>query len=170
MSDTDTRHAIIVVLMGVAGCGKSTIGRQLATRLGWSFIDADDFHSEENIHKMSCGIPLTNRERIPWLDTVHSHIILTIENNQNAVYACSALRKEYRERLKGNLSNLKFVYLKGSFEVLLKRLETRNHFAGPGLLPSQFRDLEEPENAIILNCEKDPQQLITELVKEVGKM
>lgn len=170
MSGTDSRHAIILVLMGVAGCGKSTVGRQLAIRLGWAFIDADDFHSKENVHKMACGIPLTDKERLPWLNSIHSHIYSTIQNNQNAVYACSALKKEYRERLKGNLQNLNFVYLEGSFEVLLKRLQDRNHFAGPSLLPSQFRDLEEPENAIILNCEEDVQKLVTKLVLEVSKM
>lgn len=168
MSGPSRKPATILVIMGVAGSGKTTVGKQVAARLGWPFFDADDFHSRENINKMSCGIPLTSLDRMPWLHLIHSHMKSAVENNQSCVYACSALKNDYRERLTGNLSSVKFVYLKANFKTLQERLSRRIHFAGPELLTSQFQDLEEPVNAVFVDCEKSIQDVVADVVNVVG--
>lgn len=137
----------IVVVMGLAGAGKSTVGAALAHALGWPFIDADDLHPAVNVEKMRRGIALTDADRAPWLDRLRARIDTLIAAEQPAVVACSALRRAYRAYLRGDA--VRFVYLKADRELLRARLEARqHHFMNPVLLDSQAALLEEPVNAI----------------------
>ncbi|RMG55694.1 MAG: gluconokinase [Bacteroidetes bacterium] len=135
--------------MGVAGSGKSTIGKQLAARTDWPFHDGDDFHSKENVEKMRQGIPLDDRDRAPWLLAIRAKIETYLESDQNAVFACSALKQSYREVLQREDKRVRFVYLKGKPEDIAPRMAKRkNHFMPAGLLQSQFDALEEPAEAV----------------------
>lgn len=148
--------------MGVAGAGKTTIGRVLAQRLGWEFVDADSFHSLANIEKIRRGIPLDDADREPWLKAIRKAIDHWIEERRNVVLACSALKQSYREQLNPG-PDLKLVYLKGSSELIGQRLQSRHgHFAGLQLLASQFATLEEPRDAITI----DVSQSIDSAVEE----
>src|SRR5690242_12438217 len=137
--------------MGVAGAGKTTVGRELATSIGWEFHDADDFHSRENIAKMHRGEGLTDADRQPWLDALCRLIAAIVRERRHAVLACSALKQAYREVLMpaGVASAVvRFVYLDVPPEELERRLESRHHFAGPSLLSSQLATLEKPNDAV----------------------
>ncbi|MBY0358569.1 MAG: gluconokinase [Candidatus Obscuribacterales bacterium] len=139
---------MIVVIMGPAGSGKTAIGTALAQALGWSFSDADQFHSASNISKMETGIPLTDEDRRPWLESMHQAMSEASIAGKDAVFACSALRRSYRDILIGELSDVHFVYLKASPELLAKRLsERQGHFMKPGMLTSQLQALEEPSES-----------------------
>jgi gluconokinase len=133
-----------IIIMGVTGCGKSTIGNMLADELGAAFFDGDDFHSQANIDKMSQGLPLSDEERIPWLESIACKIV---ETSSNSVTACSALRKNSREILR-KADNVTFIFLKGDKDLIFSRLERRSqnseHFMPASLLDSQFSTLEEP--------------------------
>jgi gluconokinase len=149
--------------MGVAGAGKTTIGRALAQRLGWEFIDGDSLHSPDNIEKIRRGIPLDDADRAPWLQTIRKVIEEWIAEHRHVVLACSALKQRYREQLNAG-PELKFVYLKGSSELIGQRLQSRHgHFAGLELLASQFATLEEPRDAITI----DVNQSIDSAVEEI---
>jgi len=138
--------------MGVEGSGKTTVGKSLAQELGWRFVDADDFHSALNKEKMSRGIPLDDADRGPWLRAIHNFVAGQVEEGQNLVLACSALKQSYREQL-GKGLEMKVVYLKGSFELFYSRLQKRQaHFARESLLASQFESLEEPADAITIDA------------------
>lgn len=154
----------IVILFGVTGSGKTTIGRLLAAELGWQFYDADDFHSAENIEKMRQGIPLTDADRQLWLTRLHHLVGSTLERSQNAVLACSALKAEYRQFLKVN-DLVRFVYLKGSYSSIQQRLKNRvDHFMNPQLLSSQFETLEEPElGTIVVDIASSPEAIVRSL-------
>ena len=131
--------------MGVAGCGKSTIGKRLAEIFGCRLIEGDDYHSSKNIDKMKDGISLTDQDRSEWLQKL-SEIIVEYYEKENIILTCSALKKTYRDILRVR-DNLKFIYLKGDFETISKRLDKRReHFLNPSLLKSQFADLEEPSS------------------------
>lgn len=144
---------MIVVVMGVSGSGKSTIGKLLAASLKWEFSDADDFHAVANIEKMSQGIPLTDTDRQPWLEKLHSAIAQWLLQGKNVVLACSALKSSYRQMLWQDTEQMRLVYIKSSFEVLQKRLQQRqNHFMAATLLKSQFDTLEEPKHAIVVDA------------------
>lgn len=139
---------MIVVVMGVTGCGKSTVGEALGARLGWPFLDADDFHPPENVAKMASGIPLVDADRWPWLDRVAETLRGIDAAGGHAVLACSALKEAYRERLARG-GNVRFVHLAGDQATIAARLATRKHRYMPAsLLASQFATLERPRDAV----------------------
>jgi gluconokinase len=154
---------MIVIVMGVTGSGKTTVGTLLAAELGWPFADADDFHPAANVEKMRQGIPLADADRAPWLQALRNAISGWIAGDKNFVLACSALKRSYREELQAG-PEVKFVYLKGSRELIAKRLRARHgHFATEEILDGQFRDLEEPEGVITVDVGKEPAQIVEEV-------
>lgn len=158
---------MIVLIMGVTGAGKSTIGRGLAERFGWVFLEADDFHSPENKAKMHRGEPLTDADRIPWLDAIHAELVRQANAGQSVVVGCSALRETYRRRLTAGLE-VKLVYLKGSEELIAERLRARaGHFAGESILADQFAVLEEPRDAFVVDVADPPDVLIDKIAGHV---
>lgn len=149
--------------MGVSGSGKTTIGRALADVLGWGYADADDFHPPANVAKMRNGTPLTDADRLPWLDAMRGFIGARLQEGISAVLACSALKARYRERLLVDPRRVTFVYLQGTREVLHERLSARRgHFMPAALLDSQLADLEEPEQpaAIVVNITEPHARLV----------
>ena len=151
----------IIIIMGVAGCGKSTIGAMLAHELGWDFYDADDFHSESNRIKMAQNIPLTDEDRADWLDSLRSLIGQNIQNERSIVLACSALKKSYRDTLIIN-DQVEFIYLRGTYEQIEARLLQRSgHFMSAKMLASQFDILEEPQDALTIDITHTPQEIIS---------
>ena len=143
---------MVVVIMGVAGAGKSTVGARLAAVLDWPFLDADALQPRENVEKMRRGIPLTDADRDPWLTHVRQRIEDYVRAEQSAVVACSALRRGYRERLRVGRA-VRFVFLKGDTALLLDRLNRRvGHFVKAPLLASQLASLEEPVDAITIDA------------------
>ncbi|GAA5181451.1 gluconokinase [Rugosimonospora acidiphila] len=159
------KHSIIVV-MGVSGSGKSTIGAMLAGELGWQYAEADDFHSAANVEKMAQGHPLTDEDRWPWLHAIGAWIDIQITAEQPAVVTCSALKHAYRDLLRR--PHVKFVYLEGSRELIQSRLTARQgHFFRAELLDSQFADLEEPtadENVLTIAIGGTPRQVVDEII------
>jgi gluconokinase len=143
---------MIVVVMGVSGSGKTTIGTRLATRLGWAFVEGDDWHPPQNVAKMSAGIPLTDEDRIPWLDRINAELRAREARGENVVVTCSALKQSYRDRLTRGLARWELVFLHGSFELLSQRMAERKHrFMPASLLRSQFDALEPPSKAIAVD-------------------
>ena len=139
------------ILMGVSGSGKTTVGQQLAERLGWDFYDADDFHPPENVAKMAAGVPLNDEDRQPWLIILHDLISASLKKGRSGVLACSALKESYREILLKDNADVHLVYLKGSFDLILFRMQARSgHYMKPSMLRSQFDTLEEPTDAIVV--------------------
>ncbi len=156
---------MIVIVMGVVGVGKTTIGSLLASQLSWEFADADDFHPSSNIDKIRRGIPLTDEDREPWLDQLRDAIRAWNAAGKNVVLACSALKSAYRKKL-GIGPEVRFVYLKGSAALIADRLRSRlGHFAGEAILASQLADLEEPETAITVDVGASPDQIVTQIRK-----
>ena len=152
---------MITVLMGVAGSGKTTVGRLLAAELGWTFLDGDDFHSPASVARMAAGLPLTDAERLPWLARLRELIERYIEEGRDAVLACSALKERYRQILLEGLPDVKLVYLRGERELLASRLSQRQgHFFPVHLLESQLRDLEEPVSAVTVDVTGSPAQIV----------
>jgi gluconokinase len=142
---------VILVLMGVCGCGKSTVGEALAREVGCRFLDADDFHPQANVDKMARGIPLTDEDRWPWLDTIAAELARILARGEHAVLACSALKEAYRQRLQ-LAGDVRIVYLAGDEATIAARLASRQHkYMPPTLLPSQFAALEEPVNALVVD-------------------
>jgi carbohydrate kinase (thermoresistant glucokinase family) len=153
---------VIVVIMGVCGCGKTSVGQALAHRLGWQFFDADDFHPPANVAKMATGVALTDEDRGPWLDRLATEMRAVDQQGRHAVLACSALKESYRQRIARGLREpgpegdggveFRIVYLKGDAKTIEPRLSLRSgHFMPASLLASQFAALEEPEDAMVID-------------------
>jgi len=160
---------MVIVVMGVSGAGKTTIGRMLADALGWVFRDADDLHSDANKKKMTAGIALTDADRAPWLASIRDLIARSIGRNANLVLACSALKQSYRDQLVIDPERVKIVYLKGSRELIASRIAHRKfHFMNQDLLASQFDTLEAPRNAIEVDIAAAPETIVAEIRKRLG--
>jgi len=162
---------MILIAMGVSGAGKSRIGEMLAERLSCSYTDGDAFHSAANKEKMHHGIPLTDDDRWPWLRTIRAAIEEKQRAGETAVFTCSSLKRSYRDVLRGTDTDVRFVYLKGSFEVLQERLKSRTgHFFDPSLLKSQLDTLEEPgpDEAIEVSIELTTEQIVDEVMVKIG--
>jgi gluconokinase len=159
---------MIVVVMGVAGSGKTTLGRLLSQAEGWPFFDADDFHTPENKEKMQRGIGLTDADREPWLAALRAKIDELRARGRSAVLACSALKQAYRDRLNAG-PDVRFVHLKGTFELIASRLAARaQHYAGPALLKSQFEALEDPAGVPTIDAALRPEEMLASARRLLG--
>ena len=159
----------VVIIMGVSGSGKTTIGRLLAAELAWPFYDGDDFHPQTNVDKMSQGIALSDEDRASWLDAIHNLSAQLLAEGRCGVITCSALKRIYRERLMGNLQGVVFVYLKGTYDLAHQRLQSRvGHFVKTDLLPSQFETLEEPEGVLAVDTGRDPVVIVGRIRQDLG--
>jgi gluconokinase len=151
---------VIVILMGVTGCGKTTVGAMLAEARGWDFHDADDFHPAENVVKMKSGAPLDDEDRWPWLAHLNAFLIGNDRQGKSLVLACSALKQVYRDRLARDCAAARFVFLDGDIELIRARLAARQgHYMNPALLDSQFAILERPQEALRLDIAASPAEL-----------
>ena len=158
------------IVMGVSGCGKTTIGRMLATYLGWVYIESDDYHSREDIQKMSCGIPLTDEDRWLWLTRLHNLMLEYEKKEQSVILACSALKESYRQLLAKDLKNVVFIYLKGDYDLIWERMQQRHHFMKADMLKSQFAALEEPQKAIVVNIHETQDSIVQGLVSKINAL
>lgn len=157
-----------VVVMGVAGSGKTTVGEQLAQRLGWNFYDADTFHPAENIAKMANGTPLNDTDRVPWLAALSVLISTSLEQDRPAVLACSALKESYRQQLLAGNEGVQFVYLKGSYDLIWSRISRRkDHYMKPQMLQSQFEALEEPVDAWTFDVSLPVDEIVQGIVQHI---
>lgn len=156
---------MIVVVMGVTGSGKTAVGRALAARLGWRFVDADDHHSPENVAKMAAGTPLTDADREPWLRALREVIEEAVAGGESIVLACSALRRSFRERLGEGAGDVRYVYLRADRHTIARRLASRRgHFMNPALIESQFAALEPPTDAIEVDA-REPVDLLVDRLR-----
>ncbi|MFN6568797.1 gluconokinase [Dendronalium sp. ChiSLP03b] len=160
---------MIILVMGVSGSGKTTVGKLLADSLHWEFSDADAFHSLENVEKMRRGIPLTEADRMPWLQNLQTAIKQWLQDNKDVVLACSALKQSYRQFLTLDSERIKLVYLKGAYELIQQRLQQRqNHYMSEKLLGSQFETLEEPLDTIHMDVAQTPQAIVQNIRMTLG--
>jgi gluconokinase len=165
------RMPCALVVMGVSGSGKSTIGERLAGRLGWTYEDGDKFHPAGNVAKMSAGHPLSDADRWPWLRAIAEEIDRVCAAGQRAVIACSALKRTYRDILLHGRSDVRIIYLKGTKELIASRLgQRKHHFMPPGLLDSQFRTLEPPsadEHPLTVSIDAAVEAIVEDIVKQL---
>jgi gluconokinase len=160
---------MVVIVMGVSGSGKTTVGQRLAAALGCRFRDADEFHPPENIAKMAAGIPLTDEDRWPWLERLRELLRSTLEAGEDLVLACSALRRVYRERLSVDAARQRWVYLWAPRELIAQRLAARRgHYMPPSLLDSQLGTLEVPEDALPVDVSADVDTVVATVLRELG--
>lgn len=160
----------IVLLMGVAGSGKTTIGRMLAGQLGWPYFEADDFHSPANKEKMGHGIPLNDDDRAPWLAAIRQRIDECVAGNQSAVFTCSALKEKYRHVLMDHVPAMSLVYLAGDSDILLHRMKGRSgHYMKADMLQSQLATLEVPHNALTIDIAQSPETIVAEIRKHLNR-
>lgn len=152
-----------VIIMGVTGSGKSTIGAALAATLGWAFADADDHHPAVNTEKMARGEPLDDLDRAPWLAALHALIAQHVQRGPPLVLACSALKERYRRTLIGDLNGVQVVHASGSRDLIAARMRARQHFMPVSLLESQFAALEEPEGALVVDVSRP----LVDILKEI---
>jgi gluconokinase len=158
---------MIVIVMGVAGSGKTTVGTMLAEAMKCAFLEGDSLHSPANIDKMRHGIPLTDGDRAPWLAAIHARLVDVFERGQDLVVACSALEQQYRKVLAENVS-ISWVYLKGSAELIRSRLtHRRHHFMKADMLASQFAALDEPSDALVVDVSAPPAAIVEQILAEL---
>ena len=159
----------VIFIMGVSGSGKSTIGEGLSARTGFEFYDADHFHTPENVAKMRAGTPLIDEDRWPWLDNLHAFIKQKIETN-NIIIVCSALKQVYRDILGNGIEdNCKWIFLSGDYDTILSRLQSRKgHYMPATLLQSQFDALEIPANAITIDIQMTPGEIINDILSKIS--
>ena len=164
------RIVVVILIMGVAGAGKSTIGRRLAGELGWPFFDGDDFHPPGNVAKMRQGHALTDADRAPWLETLHAAILEWVGKDQSAVLACSVLTADYRARVEADCKqHIRLVYLKGQKNLFRERIVHRtDHFMRQELLDSQFAILEEPADALVIDAARSPADIVRQIRDGLG--
>ena len=159
---------MIIVVMGVTGSGKTTVGRLLARKLGWKYFDADDFHPAGNVDRMRSGIALDDNDRQPWLEGLRDLIRDSLKSGENAVLACSALKEKYRRLLLID-ERVKLVFLKGDFQLIRRRLsKRRGHYMNPALLESQFATLEEPNESIEIDISSDTAEIVRIIRRRLG--
>ncbi|TYP98187.1 gluconokinase [Tenacibaculum adriaticum] len=159
--------ALIIIIMGVSGCGKTTIGRELSTKLDIPFYDGDDFHPQSNIDKMKNNEALNDEDRLPWLQNISSKI-QNWKKGKGAIIACSALKESYREILNRSVENIQWTILNGDFNLILNRINQRkNHFMKSELLQSQFETLELPSYGIYVDVSKDIDEIIEEITLKI---
>ena len=162
---------MVIVIFGVSGAGKTTVGELLARELDWHFYEADDFHSPANIEKMRRGVPLTDDDRRPWLENLRELIKRCVAANENAVLACSALKRVYRKHLHVS-AEVELVFLRGDYALVAGQLRhRRGHFMNPELLRSQFADLEEPqpeEGVLTIELGRTPHELVQEIKEKLN--
>lgn len=162
------KEGLVLILMGPMGCGKTTIGKMLGEKLGWSFYDADDFHPKKNVEKMRAGIALTDEDRQLWLKKLQGKIRRWLKDRQNTILACSALKQAYRDILGVNQKAVRTVYLKGSYPLLRKRIEERQHpYMDKNLLKSQLNALEEPKDGLWVDIATTPEIIVTTIIKNL---
>jgi gluconokinase len=157
----------IVLIMGVSGSGKSTIGKVLAERLKWIFADADDYHTSSNREKMARGEPLNDTDRLPWLEQLHQLMVSHARNQLCLVLACSALKHSYREILIGKLSNVTIIFLQGNQQIITERMRQRQHFMPISQLENQFQTLEPPKDAIIVDIGQPIETIVLEITEQL---
>jgi gluconokinase len=154
---------MIVLMMGVTGAGKTTVGTLLAKQLGWEFADADSFHPPANVEKMRHATPLTDEDRMPWLEAIHQQMQKWNAAGSNGIITCSALKESYRLQLLRKLE-VKLVYLQGSYDLIAERVsQRRGHFAPAELVSSQFADLQEPHDALVVQVDRSPEEIVGEI-------
>ena len=160
---------MILIMMGVSGSGKTTVGKALAADLGWPFYDADDFHPPHNVAKMAQGIPLTDADRTPWLARLRDLIAGLLAEGRSAAIACSALKQAYRNQLRVDPDQVRFVYLKGDYETIRRRMEARSdHYMHAEMLRSQFDALEEPTDALTVAVDQPPERIVAQIEQALG--
>jgi gluconokinase len=162
----------VLVIMGVSGSGKTTVGPLLAGRLGWPYAEADDFHSEANVAKMAAGRPLDDEDRRPWLEAIAAWIADRQQRGEPAVVSCSALKRRYRDLLRGGRDGVRVVYLEGSRELIERRMVARHgHFMKAAMLDSQFADLEPPtpdEDVVVVSIDGTPGAIVEEVLRRLS--
>lgn len=168
-----TGDPLVLVVMGVAGCGKTSVAELLSERLGWSFLEGDSLHPQANVEKMSAGQPLTDQDRWPWLERIADWIDERLDAGESGIVTCSALKRSYRDLLARRGSGVCFVFLTGERETLEKRMEARTgHFMPPSMLDSQLATLEEPqadEQSVRVAIEQSPSDIVDEVIAQLGR-
>ncbi len=160
-----------IVLMGVSGCGKTSVGVRLSEILGWPYFDADEYHPAENVAKMAASIPLSDEDRIPWLDALHDVIHEHLGKGRSILLSCSALKESYRQRLTADNPGTVFVYLKGDFELIFRRMQARKgHYMKAQMLQSQFDALEEPGDAIVVGIDQSIEAIVNAVIEALREL
>ncbi len=159
---------MVLILMGPMGSGKTAVGKMLAKKLGWPFYDGDNFHPEENVEKMRAGIALTDEDRRLWLEKLRDNIERWLKERQNTILACSALKQSYRDILGVDQKAVRTIYLKGSYQLLRKRIEDRQHpYMNKDLLRSQLDTLEEPEEGLRVDISATPEMIVSTIIQNL---